>query len=197
MIMQLPEEIQTERLILKGLKTPSFELAEKLYAVIDTSRETLRVWLAWVDKTKCPEDEYTNYLVNWCKAHWETGEGFAYLVTAKDSGQILGTIDLFSVSEERKSGEIGYFLAQSAVGHGYMQEAVRALESEAFNAGINRIVIKNDTLNLRSAHVAERSGYILEGVMREDRWSDYYQSLRNTNIWAKLKADWEKGGLRK
>ena len=73
-----------------------------------------------------------------------------------------------------------------------MKEAVLALETEAFKAGINRIVIKNDTQNSRSMRVAEQCGYVLEGVMRQDAWDEYHQRLRDTNVWAKLKADWEK-----
>ena len=73
-----------------------------------------------------------------------------------------------------------------------MQEAVRALETEAFQAGINRIIIRNDTQNLRSARVAKKAGYTLEGIMRQDAWDDYHKRLRDTNIWAKLKSDWEK-----
>ena len=72
-----------------------------------------------------------------------------------------------------------------------MQEAVHALEAEGFRAGINRIVIGNDTQNPRSAHVAERCGYVLEGVMREDAWDEYHKRFRNSNVWSKLKSEWE------
>ena len=97
----------------------------------------------------------------------------------------------FHVSDENKSGEIGYWLADDAVGHGYMQEAIRALESEAFKAGLNRIVIGNDTQNVRSAHVAKRCGYVLEGIMRQDAWDGYHKRFRDCNIWSKLKSEWE------
>ena len=66
------------------------------------------------------------------------------------------------------------------------------MESEAFKNGINRIIIRNDTLNTRSAHVTERCGYVLEGVMRQDCWDKYHNCLRDTNIWSKLKSEWEK-----
>ena len=190
--MQLPEQIETERLILKGLKTPSFQLAEDIYAVADSSRDHLREWLPWPDKTHSAEDEYTNFLVKWCQAHWEEGTGFAYLITSKGSDRILGCIDLLHISDTNRAGEIGYWLATDAVGHGYMQEAVHGLEAEAFKAGINRIIIRNDTQNLRSAHVSKRCGYILEGIMRQDAWDDYHQRLRDTNIWSKLKSDWDR-----
>lgn len=188
--MKLAEQIETQRVVLVGLKKPTFELAEALYAVVDKTRDTIREWLPWPDKTHSAEDEYTNYLVNWCQDHWENEKGFAYIITSKETKQILGCIDIFHISQEDKSGEIGYWLAKDAQGYGYMQEAVRALEREAFEAGINRIIIRNDTKNLRSARVAERCGYVLEGIMRQDAWDEYHQRLRDTNLWAKLKSDW-------
>ncbi len=190
--MKLPESINAERIVLKGLTTPSFELAKSLYAVADKSRNTLREWLPWVDKTHSAEDEYTHYLVEWCQAHWKAETGFAYLVMLKETKQILGCIDFFNVSQEKKSGEIGFWLASDAVGHGYMQEAAHALEDAVFKVGFNRIVIRNDTKNLRSAYMSERCGYVLEGVMRQDRWNECHQCWRSTNIWSKLKSEWDK-----
>jgi RimJ/RimL family protein N-acetyltransferase len=190
--MRLPKQIKAKRITLKHPAKPTFKLAEGLYAIADKYRETLDEWLSWVYKTHSPEDEFTFYLVNWSQKNWEEGTGFAYVIYQKGTNKILGTIDLFHVSDENKSGEIGYWLADDAVGHGYMQEAVRTLETEAFKAGLNRIVIGNDTQNIRSAHVAERCGYILEGVMRQDAWDGYHKRFRNCNIWSKLKSDWEK-----
>lgn len=190
--MQLSEQIETERLILKHPLNPTFELAKELYAVVDESRNTLREWLPWPNKTNSPEDEFSGYLMGLYKKNWDNKTGCAYLIYHKETNRFLGVVDLMHISEENKSGEIGYWLSDKATGFGYMQEAVRALEAAAFQAGINRIVIRNDTQNLRSAHVAERAGYILEGIMRQDAWDDYHKRLRNTNIWAKLKSDWEK-----
>ena len=190
--MQLPEQINSERIILKHPMKPTFKLAEELYKIVNESRATLREWLPWVDKTNSVEDEFTHYLVELNQKHWEEGRGFSYLIYQKETNQILGIVDLCHVEEKHQSAEIGYWLSDAATGHGYMQEAVHALEKTAFELGLNRIIIRNDTLNLRSAHVAERCGYVLEGVMRQDFWDDFHQRLRDTNIWSKLKSDWEK-----
>ena len=188
--MDLPIKIETKRLVLKGLNEPSFELAKNIYRVVDSTRDSLREWLPWVDKTHTPEDEYTHYLVEWCQKHWDNKEGFAYIIIDKETDGLIGCVDIFNISEKNKSAEIGYWLAQSATGKGYMKEAVLALEKEAFQQDINRIVIRNDTRNLPSAHVAKRCGYVLEGVMRQNRWSEFHQGLYDTNIWAKIKSDW-------
>ena len=190
--MIFPEQIESKRLVLKRPFPPTFELAQKVYAVVDASRETLREWLPWVDQTHSAEDEYTHFLVNWCQKHWEEGAGFPYLIHDKETHEVLGAIDLMKYSEKNKSGEIGYWLGDSAVGYGYMSEALSALENTAFELGINRIEIKNDTMNDRSVHVAQRAGYHLDGVARQDAWDDYHQRFRDTNIWSKLKSEWIK-----
>ena len=143
--MQLSEQIETERLILKHPLNPTFELAKELYAVVDSSRKSLEEWLPWPNKTNSPEDEFSGYLMGLYKKNWDEKSGCAYLIYHKETNRFLGVVDLMHISEENKSGEIGYWLGDKATGHGYMQEAVRALEATAFQAGINRIVIRNDT----------------------------------------------------
>lgn len=190
--MRLAQKIDSERIVLEHPARPTFKLAEKLYEVVDKSRDTLREWFPWVDKTNSAEDEYNYYLVGVCQKKWENKSAFGYLIYQKKTRKILGNINLCSVDEKNHSAEIGYWLAKDAVGYGYMQEAIRALEKVAFSVGINRIVIKNDVKNLRSTRVAERSGYIFEGIMRQDAWDECHNCFRNTNIWSKLKSEWKK-----
>lgn len=189
--MKLPEQIETAKITLKR-PVPTFELAKELYDVVDKSRETIGEWQTWVDNIHSPEDEYTHYLVEWCQKHLEEETGFVYLIVLKETQKIIGCVDIFHVSKENKSGEIGYWLSNDAVGHGYIQEAVCALEKEAFSSGLNRILIRNDAKNIRSVNAAKRLGYHLDGVMRQDVWDKVHQRFRDTNMWSKLKSEWEK-----
>ena len=104
--MDLPIKIETKRLVLKGLNEPSFELAKNIYRVVDSTRDSLREWLPWVDKTHTPEDEYTHYLVEWCQKHWDNKEGFAYIIIDKETDGLIGCVDIFNISEKNKSAEI-------------------------------------------------------------------------------------------
>lgn len=84
-----------------------------------------------------------------------------------------------------KFGEIGYWLSNTAEGQGYMTETVKALDNEAFKAGLESIFIKNDLQNLRSCHVAERCGYAFEKIVHKDTWNKFHQCFHNTVIWRK------------
>ena len=189
-MFKMPQKITSERIVLVRPYPPTFKLAEEVFEKVELSRETLQKWLPWVPGTKTPEDEYTHWLVNWAQQHWNEGHGFAYLIRDKKTKAVLGAIDLMQVDEVNKSAEIGYWLSNDAVGHGYMTEAVRALESVAFKLGLNRIMIGNDTENTRSVNVPKHCGYHLDGVLRQDKWSEALQSFRDSNVWSKLKSEW-------
>jgi ribosomal-protein-serine acetyltransferase len=63
--------------------------------------------------------------------------------------------------------EIGYWCRSSETGKGYVTEVVQALSKVAFeHLGAARVEIRCDDSNLRSAAVAERCGYTLEGVLK-------------------------------
>ena len=189
-MLNMPEKIESERIVLVRPYPATFELAKEIFEKVDLSRKTLRDWLPWVDGTKTPEDEYMGWLVDLCEKHWKEGCGFAYLIRHKKKKAVLGAIDLMRYIEQNKSAEIGYWLSDDAVGHGYVTEAVHALESVGFKKGLNRIVIANDAKNTRSVNVAKRCGYHLDGVMRKEQWSERWKSFRDHNVWSKLKSEW-------
>jgi RimJ/RimL family protein N-acetyltransferase len=65
--------------------------------------------------------------------------------------------------------EIGYWARTSQTGHGYITEAVNGVVRLAIDTlGANRLEIRCDTKNDRSAAVAKRVGFVLEGTLRCD-----------------------------
>ena len=187
--MNFPHTVQGERIVLKRARA-TFKLAEELIAAVNESRTDLLPWLPWALENKKAEDEF-GWLLNWCEKNWREKIGYAYIVRKKDDGKLLGSIDFMKVNASWKCGEIGYWLRSSEVGHGYMNEAVKLLEKEVFARDFNRIIIINDTRNTRSANVAARAGYHLDGVLRQDRTSPTENIFVDTNIWSKLKSEYK------
>ena len=72
-----------------------------------------------------------------------------------------------------KKGELGYWLGASYQGNGIVTRSCRCLLDEAFNRlGLNRITLRfkhvdANNENSRSRGVAERLGFIQEGVQRQ------------------------------
>ena len=187
--MNFPRIIQGEKIVLKRADA-TFKLAEELVTAVDESRKDLLPWLPWALNNKTAEDEF-GWLLNWCEKNRKENVGYAYIIRKKDGGKLLGSVDFMKINKEWKSGEIGYWLRSSEVGHGYMQEAVRLLEKEVFARDFNRITILNDTRNTRSVNVAKRAGYHLDGILRQDRTSPTENIFVDTNIWSKLKSEYK------
>lgn len=88
---------------------------------------------------------------------------------AKDHA-LIGTVSLFDLNEQCRRAEIGYGMAHSAWGKGYMNEALSALLDFGFTQlNLNRVEADIDTRNIASVKSLERLGFSREGYLRE-RW---------------------------
>jgi RimJ/RimL family protein N-acetyltransferase len=86
--------------------------------------------------------------------------------------------------------EIGYWVRTPFAGQGYISEAVRGITTFAFDTlGARRVEIHCDDRNTRSATVASRTGFALEGVLRNQRRNHLSGELRNTMIFAQVRDD--------
>ena len=186
--MDMPQIIEDEEIILEIPQVATEELAQELLAEVRDSLELLKPWLPWATDEYSMKNEMS-FLNEQCIERWNNKSGYAYLIRDKKTHKFCGVIDIIRMNEDAKLGEIGYWLAKSAQGKGYMTKAVLLLEKMAFENGFNRIEIRNEPENVKSVNVPKRAGYRLDGVMRQDRWNPYYQKFADTNIWSKLKSD--------
>lgn len=85
---------------------------------------------------------------------------------------------------------IGYWISEEYEGRGIITASVQKLISYAFEKmGVNRIVILCDSDNERSARVAEKLGFTLEGIIQRDE--KRYGAFYNYKIYALLKNERE------
>ena len=162
---------------------PCMQNAKLLYDVEIRNKEYLLPWLLWVNDIKSPQDTL-NFLVQ-SDERWESGKGYEYFIVLND--EIIGNCAAHTFDTKHKRAELGYWLANDYRGKGYMMEAVSLLEQELFKAGINKIIIHNDTRNIGSVNVAKNLGYELEGVLKQERWTPYENRFRDINCFAKFK----------
>ncbi len=108
------------------------------------------------------------------------GRTLRLLVLHQD--ELIGLVQLRDVLRAPIwSASLGYSLAESVQGHGYMTEALRLVIGHAFGAmGLHRLTATYDVRNARSARVVGRCGFSVEGTlpafMRCDgRWCDHEQ----------------------
>ena len=92
--------------------------------------------------------------------------GALFAVEERGSGALAGSIGLFPPQDG--VGEIGYWTVAGHRGRGYTAEAVRVLSDWAFaERGLHRVELHVDPANTGSRRVAERAGFLAEGVVRQ------------------------------
>lgn len=181
------ETLKGQRITLqKAVK--SFEMAQAHNHEVKKSLAELSPWLNWACPSYKVEDSY-EYLQG-CVQEWEKSLGFNYVILDENKN-FMGMISALNVKEKDKCLEIGYWISSAYAGKGYMQEAVKLIEKEFFGLGFNRIVIHTDVLNKKSANVAQKLGYVLEGIERQSLWNKKEQKFRDINIFSKLRSEYE------
>lgn len=143
------------------LRTWSLDDAPGIFAMVDANRDHLRAWLPWVDRTAAPV-QIAEFIES-SRRRDDAREGNGIYV----NGTLAGSAGLSWATEEMQ-GEIGYWLGTDAQGKGLVTRAARALTTYGFEeVGLHRMTIKAAVENSRSRAVAERLGFVQEGVLRE------------------------------
>ncbi len=185
LLLDIPDRFESERLIIRGPRPGDGTVAN---VAIRESLAELRPWFPWVTPVPRPED--TEGVYRRAAARWLTREDFLLLLFRKEDGLFVGGSGLHNVEWSVPRMEIGYWLRTSLTGQGYMTEAVRAITAFALeHLRAQRLEIRCEARNTRSAAVAERAGYTLEARLRRQmRGVD--GSLQDVLLYAWL-ADYE------
>jgi RimJ/RimL family protein N-acetyltransferase len=140
--------------------------AADLFAAINESREHLRPWLPFADAHQTL-DESRDWIVQQQAAWLLRTSLFVGIWTVEND--FVGGTGLEPVSWDIGYFQIGYWIRASAAGQGYVTEAVRLLTDYAVDhLKAHRIEIRCSEHNTRSAAVARRAGFVLEGILRND-----------------------------
>jgi len=114
----------------------------------------------------------------------EAGEALALVICPRDGDELLGTVGVQRFDRDHRTADIGYWMAPQARGRGAAARAVRLLAPWALRElGLARIQLDADVDNVASQRVAERAGFVREGVLRSvievkgRRWTEVVHSL--------------------
>ena len=163
-LLPLFEELRGERVVVRPYRESD---AQALFEAIAESRDHLRPWLPFADEHQTV-DESRHWIIKQ-SANWILRDDLMLSIWEQASGRYLGGTGLHPHDWEIGYFEIGYWVRASAEGYGYVTEAVHLLTDYAFdNLKANRIEIRCDELNVRSASIPKRLGYVLEGRSRND-----------------------------
>ncbi len=157
-----PYRLESDRLVLRCYE-PGDEVA--LVEAISESLDSLRPWMPWAQAE--PTLEQFRAWVRRSRGDYDLMTNFNLAMIDRASGRFLGSSGLHRFDWEAGRFEIGYWLRDSAVGQGYVTEAARRLTRFCFeDLAAYRVEIRAEADNTRSRAVAERLGYVLEGILR-------------------------------
>jgi [ribosomal protein S5]-alanine N-acetyltransferase len=115
---------------------------------------------------------------------------FQWGIALRATDRVIGTCTLAALSPEHRRGEIGFALAQSVWGRGYLSETLPTLLDFAFDElQLHRIEADVDPRNARSLHLLERAGFAREGYQRE-RYH-LQGELHDAVLLALLRREWQ------
>lgn len=183
-LAEVPEAWVGARVVVRPFRE---EDAAQLFAAVAGSREHLRRWLPWAQGYRVEDD--ARAFIRESLAHVLLRERFDVGIFAREGGEILGGTGFGVRNWSVGAFEIGYWITKPAEGRGYVAEAVKLLARFLFDDWeAQRVVIRCDTRNVRSAGVARRLGFTLEGVLRHDALGAD-GAVRDTMVFALTPAD--------
>jgi ribosomal-protein-serine acetyltransferase len=190
LLIDVPTELRTERLV---LRVPRPGDGATVYRAVAQSLERLRPWMPWAQPE--PTLEASEAYARQAAAQFllrSVLDYHGYLAAAPERFVLAGGLHTIDWSVPRF--EIGYWVATPFEGQGYVREAVAAFTHLAFDTlDAERVEIRCDADNERSASVARACGYVQEARLcaHERRPGG---SLRDTLVFARVRTSVQGAG---
>ena len=150
------------RIHLRGFRDDD---ADDLFAVHADPR-VMRYWSfpAWTERAQARER------VAGAMAGQDPERLLCWAVAGNADDRLIGGVTVFAIDRGQGRAEIGYSLGSAHWGRGLAQEAMALALDYAFDVlGLRRVEADIDPRNLASCRLAERMGFVREGLLRE-RW---------------------------
>ena len=165
LLLDVPEKLETERLVLRATRAGQGSVVSDAVA---ESFADLKCWMPWAQEPQTIED---------CERHcremhakWHAREVLDFCFFRKDGTRFVGKGGLHTIDWSVPKFEIGYWIRSDDTRQGIATEATPALVDLArATLGAKRVEITFDARNQASRRVAEKSGFVLEGVLRHSR----------------------------
>jgi RimJ/RimL family protein N-acetyltransferase len=116
------------------------------------------------------------------------GTRIGFAVVDEETGEQLGMAVAPTIEPDAATAELGYVVAPSARGRGVATAALGLLTDWALSElGMERLELRISVDNVASKTVAERCGYVREGVLRSLYVKDGLRE--DTELWSRLACD--------
>jgi RimJ/RimL family protein N-acetyltransferase len=183
---ELAGPIRTERLLLRPFTEGDLD-ALRAYQ----SREDVTRFLYWNARTEAEVREALARKIAATSIHAE-GDFLAVAAELAATGEMVGDVVLGLISEEHRTGEIGFIVHPDHQGHGYATEASRAVLRVAFeDLRLHRVIARAEARNVASARALEKLGMRREAHLVDNEFvkGEWQSEL----VYAILDREWRAG----
>lgn len=136
--------------------------AEEVVALITRNQERLARWEPWAEQRATVAAMRT--FIRTCLEAFAAGTQVQTYI--RHEGRLVGSCGL-RISARTRTGEVGYWIDAGHERRGIAGRSVRVLVTEAFRErGLVRMELRTAVDNARSRALAERLGFVHEGVQR-------------------------------
>lgn len=179
--------LDTARLRLRPLQAGD---AESLFAIFSDPAV-----MRFMNSGPWPSIEKAHQMITRDLLALSEGEYVRLGIELEQDGRLIGICNLFHFDWQCRRCETGYCMGREHWGHGYMQEAMRALIEYGFGQlDLNRIEADTDPRNAGSVRMLERLGFVREGLLRE-RWI-VEGEVSDSAFYGLLRREWERSRTR-
>ncbi len=184
-LRDIPESFETPRLLVRAPRPGD---GAEIAAAVRESIAELRPWMDWAQGPLSTVEEMEVFARRG-QARFMAREALDFNAYRKETGALVAKLGVPRLDWSVPKFEIGYWIRTRFAGQGLMTEAVNGLVTFGFDVlGARRIEIRCDPRNVRSAAVAIRLGFVLEGVLKNDQRAPD-GSLRDTAVYARVAAE--------
>ena len=154
-MLTLPEQLQTERLVLRA---PCTADTAAIFEAYTQDTEVAR-YMVWRPHRSVGE---TQAFIAWCMQAWAGGVARPYVLAFRDNPQ--RPIGMLEARLSAHTVDMGYVLAREQWRQGLMSEAIGALvEAALAQPACFRVQATCHVDNAASARTLEKSGFVREG----------------------------------
>jgi RimJ/RimL family protein N-acetyltransferase len=177
--------IVTERLVIRCWEPADAVLAKD---AIDSSLDHLREWMPWAHAEPTTLEQKVQ-LLRLFRGRFDLDQDAVYGIFDRDERRAVGGTGLHQRVGDGAI-EIGYWIRADATGQGFARESTAALTRVGFEiAGFDRIEIRCDPANVRSAAIPKRLGYLHEATLR-GRLRDEHDRPRDAMVFTMFADDY-------
>jgi RimJ/RimL family protein N-acetyltransferase len=167
MLLDLPSQFETERLILRPYQAGD---GAAYYQLAQNNKAHLLPYEAGNPALSINNQESAEILVREFHAEWVSRSIFFVGGWEKATGELVVQIVVMVHKWDTSEFEIGFFVDKDHEGRGFVSEGARAMLRFAFEClGARRVSAGCNDTNLRSQRVLERCGFVREAHIRQNK----------------------------